>query len=376
MSRNRRIYQSNALVTSIITGQSTGINLTKITEATVSAEVSRTDVNIFGKLAAIDRIILDEPTVTLDFGYYLTDGENESKLGFAVAKSGDSSLVNFISGHLANASGANRNFFMVTVPEGTDAHAVAGNSANNVVVGVGNAFISKYNVSLRVGEIPSASLSADASNFTAQNATSNGVQNPAISVTGVVPSQYTGFISLPTINVTGDGQVTVLRPGDIVLDFGTADLDMGGAVLDGMTSAATKQKAHVNGVTIDVPMSRTPLTRLGNHFAFSKELDVPINVTMTVTADIADVTSGSLVDLVCAGSEERDISITLYGPCEADDVGAVPKLTYTLKGATLDSQSIAETIGSNDSVELKFTAQVGGINDQTKGLFVSGSYVP
>ena len=366
MSRNRIIYQSESLVTSLITGQSTGINIIKMTEASLSEEVSRKDVNIFGKLAAIDRPILEEPQVTLDFNYYLTDGENESKLGFPIDGN-----TNFLSGMLSNSSGANRNFYMITVPEGQDAHSINPNSSTNAIAGIGNAFVSKYTVDLKVGEIPTASLSADCSNVTFGYGTTGGVPNPAISVTGSVPTQIAGNIIMPTINVTGDGEVTVLRPGDIVLDFGNASLDMGGAILIGMTEADTLQSAHVNSVTIDVPMSRTPLSRIGNHFAFSKELDVPINVTLSATADMADISTGSLVNLICAGSTERDISITMYGPCEA---GSAPLLKYTLKGATLDSQSLSSSIGSNKSVDLKFTAQIGGANDTTKGLFVSGAY--
>lgn len=383
MSRNRTIYQSETLVTSVVTGQATGVNLIKLTDASASVEISRRDVNIFGKLAAIDRPILDEPQVTLDFNYYLTNGENESKLGFAIDGS-----TSFLSGQLSNSTGANRNFFMVTVPEGQDAHGITPSGENYYIVGLGNAFISKYTVDAKVGEIPTASLSADCSNisfgyvsgYTGGNWIGTGVKNPAIVFTGSVPESFTGaqgygVIGIPTINVTGDGDVTVIRPGDIVLDFdvaGTAgDLDMGGAILEGTASAATKQSAHVNSITIDVPMSRTPLTRLGNHFSFSKELDVPINITLSATADLADISTGSLVDLICAGSEERDISVTLYGPCDA---GTTPMLKYTLKGATLDSQSLSSSIGSNKSVDLKFTAQIGGVNDQTKGLFVSGAY--
>lgn len=366
MSRTRTIYQSETLATSLISGQETGVNLIKITEASLSEEITRTDVNIFGKLAAIDRPILEEPQVTLDFNYYLTNGENEFNLGFPIDGTG-----NFLSGMLSNTSGSTRNFFMITVPEGFDANTLDPNATTNVIAGIGNAFISKYTVDLKVGEIPTASLSADCSNVTFQHGTTSGVPNPAISVTGSIPTQLTGMIELPTINVTGDGEVTVLRPGDIVLDFGTGSLDMGGAVLVGMDIADTLSSANVNSVSIDVPMGRTPLVRIGSHFAFSKELDVPINVTLSATADIADISSGSLVDLICAGSTERDITITMYGPCEE---GSAPLLKYTLRGATLDSQALSSSIGSNKSVDLKFTAQVGGANDVTKGLFVSGAY--
>ena len=42
--------------------------------------ISRTDVNQFGELAAIDRVVLDTPTVSLDFSYYLANFANEANL--------------------------------------------------------------------------------------------------------------------------------------------------------------------------------------------------------------------------------------------------------------------------------------------------------
>ena len=46
--------------------------------------INRQDVNEFGKLARIDSIINEPPTVGLDFSYYVTDGYNERLLGFNV----------------------------------------------------------------------------------------------------------------------------------------------------------------------------------------------------------------------------------------------------------------------------------------------------
>ena len=47
---------------------------------------------------------------------------------------------------------------------------------------------------------------------------------------------------------------------------------------------------------------------------------------------------------------------------------------YTLKGAKLDSQEFSSDIGSNKTVALTFTAQVGGPQDTARGLFISGQF--
>ena len=94
MSKNRIIYQSEALYAGIdkptagYTLDETGCadckdaagdqynnapnsNFRRVQNANYSFEITRQDVNQFGNLAAIDRVILDQPTVSLDFSYYV-----------------------------------------------------------------------------------------------------------------------------------------------------------------------------------------------------------------------------------------------------------------------------------------------------------------
>ena len=95
MPRNRVIYQSEALY--VGPTPSTGANpagatdfdarvkqLHRVQTANYSFNIERTDVNQFGELAAIDRVSLDTPTVTLDFSYLVANLQNERSLGFVV----------------------------------------------------------------------------------------------------------------------------------------------------------------------------------------------------------------------------------------------------------------------------------------------------
>lgn len=115
MARNRVIYQSQALfIAPSATGaQISGINeggsgpitsapfgppntgsitsgisllkkMDRIQSCNFNFTINRQDVNEFGKLARIDSIINEPPTVGLDFSYYVTDGYNERLLGFNV----------------------------------------------------------------------------------------------------------------------------------------------------------------------------------------------------------------------------------------------------------------------------------------------------
>ena len=112
MARNRVFYQSESVFAGpagatgvhvdLLQGslhlaeENNGIKrLQRIQSANYSFTVDRTDVNQFGELAAIDRIILTSPTVSMDFSYILANVANESILGFKVDGS-TSAITNII----------------------------------------------------------------------------------------------------------------------------------------------------------------------------------------------------------------------------------------------------------------------------------------
>ena len=47
-------------------------------------------------------------------------------------------------------------------------------------------------------------------------------------------------------------------------------------------------------------------------------------------------------------------------------------MIFDFKGARLDSESISSDIGSNKSVDLSWSAQLGGLEDLEHGVFISG----
>ena len=188
-------------------------------------------------------------------------------------------------------------------------------------------------------------------------------QNPAINVED--GSAVVGTVDIPT-STTGTLSAAALRPGDVTIDFGSANLQMGGAILPGMT-VTTESTANVQNFSIDLPLGRTPLNRIGNIFPFSRELDFPINATMSVTANLTDIASGTLRDLLCSDASKRDITVTMKNRC-----GGADSVIYTMKGAQLDSQNMSATIGDNKSVDLTFSTQIGGPSDTENGIFISG----
>ena len=223
MARNRVIYQSEALyVSSGISSTTSGqhAQLERVQSANYNFSINRQDINQYGQLARIDSIVLEPPTVGLDFTYYLTDGFNERALGFYVA-TGTQASGNFPSGHMTSQSG--QNFYITTVAEGVDAIGVTGVSS---AIGVGNAFLSNYSLELAVGALPTVSVSMEASNinsdtvFTANGGAISGILSPAIDPTNGVSYGYTTVLKPAN---TGVSAISALRPGDITININSFD---------------------------------------------------------------------------------------------------------------------------------------------------------
>lgn len=366
-NRVRQIYQSAALYVSpspatgyMFAGGNVGANLIqqipRVQSVGLQFNVSRTPVQQFGVMSAIDRIIIQPPTSTLNFSYYPIDGKAESMLGFAA--SGQSS---FVSGLIDNTQGE-KNYFIQMAPEGYDAVGFT-NSGQNQVISIGNGFISNYSINLAVGQIPTSSLTVEGLN--AQFDTGSWLQDtPAVNPEngqGVTGVKYSLPVAVP---YTGANIASALRPGDIVLSFpALAGL---GSILSGVGSV------NVQSVGISIPLTRTPIQRLGSPFPFARPPQFPIEMTISIDALAADIRASKLSDVLC-NDQFYDMALALKNPsCGGTGSNA---MTWILKKTKLENQSYDLAVGGNAaSVKMTFMAQIGAVNDLTAGAFLSGSY--
>jgi len=366
MARNRVIYQSEALFVSRSansTGTTNHTQLNRVQSANFSYTINKQDINQFGELARIDSIVLDPPTVNTDFSYYLTDGFNEQALGFYV-KTGSIDQKQFVSGHMVGSSG--KNIFVLTGPEGKDVNGRATTGAaatNDKCIGIGNCYLSDYSVDLSVGAIPTVSVTMEGANINAVTNTTGAAGKSNIATPAInqeAGTKLTDIIALETPASTGRlGMPTALRPGDITVSL--TDLDGQSLVdLDGAGNA------HVQSVALSVPLSRTPLQRLGSNFPFAREVDFPVEVSLSVSAVVNETTAYNLADQLKQGEQTATITI-------ADPDTSANAVVYTVKGCKVDSESFSSAIGSNQTVDITLTAQIGGIDDTNAGLFMSGA---
>ena len=396
MARNRVIYQSQAL---FIAPSSTGCQVSGKTQTTApfgpvaltdlsdgsgllkkldrvqncnfNFTINRQDINEFGKLARIDSIVMESPTVGLDFSYYITDGLNERLMGFNMYSPNDAvntiETAQSISGLLGDLQG--NNYYILTVQDGEDVVGTTTSTTpanTNTIVGIGNGFISEYSFDASVGAIPTASVTVEAFNIKADALTglANGVitgYSPAINITTSPATKFTTVATAYGLSgafTTGVSNVTALRPGDIVLSLSNPD---------GMIDVAGADSAHIQSFQFTIPLSRTILQRLGNTFGFARVVNVPINMDITVSAIVSELKSMNLFDKLLTGTK-TNFTIQL------NDYNNVAKVKYGISGALLSSETYSENLGDNQTVDLTFNLQLGGANDTQNGVFMSGSY--
>ena len=441
MARNRVIYQSQAVYVSQsaydgdLTASGDVVALQRVQSANYSFSVSRQDVNQFGELAAIDRIIIDTPSVSFDSSYYVNGLGNEEALGFEITPSGvpmsgsvgpneasgvvaGPALTSCISGIINSATTANqKDYFVLTTAEGADAADLQTSGSYESIIGIGNGFMTSYSTEAAVGGLPTASVSVEGQNMnfvnlpirTGDNVNQTSPNNLAIlnpgfrlgTVNGVSDQlQYISGIS-PAVNAT-DGtkvsqnvalpvysgnamesatsEISSLRPGDITISLYShntaADIDNdlmnGASTAQNLINGADIADAHIQSFNVSFDLSRTPIERLGSRFAFARVVDFPITSSLSVDAVLADLTSGSIADFInCDDSYDAVIKMKSAGDCNVPTDKPVVA-AILMRKLKLDSESFTSSIGDNKSVTLDFSNQIGGPEQTDVGIFMSG----
>ena len=318
-----------------------------------------------------------------------------------------------------------KNYFILTAKEGKDANINSptgvplANSGNyESIIGVGNGFLSSYSTEGAVGGMPTVSVSVEGQNMNFVNfpytgsatqlvappkhpgyrvggTAANGLEyllglsgeSPAVNPVNGTKYGDPVCLPIPTGNASGKfmGNISTLRPGDITL---TLAKQTGNAITFAATGENTSEPtnrmdspdyagasiadAHIQSYTIGFDLSRSPIQKLGVKYAFARPVDFPVNVSLSVDAIVSDLTTGSLADIIDC-DHSFDARVTMRDPgCETDPKPIV--CNYIVKGLKLDSESYSSDIGSNKTVTLDFSTQIGGPTQKNKGIFMSGSH--
>jgi hypothetical protein len=327
-------------------------------------------------LARIDALVLASPTVTLDFTYYPTDGFNEKVLGFYVQNTvaGNTVTGNFASGQMGSSNG--QNYYIITADEGSDLNTLTGNKPleGKTAIAIGNAFLSNYTFDASVGNLPTVSVTVEGLNIKsstitgvsgagASQVTGNFVNSPTIVPISGTEVGSSGRLMNPEENV-GTDVISALRPGDITLTWD----EYYGKTGSPISSLSGANSINIQSASLQLPLSRTPIERLGSRFAFARVVDFPIVATLNVSAIVNEIESRSLANML-DDNQKRNITLTIKKPG-----GSSTAMQFTLKGTQLQSESFSSSIGANKTVDLVFQTQIGGPTDTNNGIYLSGTY--
>jgi hypothetical protein len=361
MARKRVIYQSEAIFvgpsgggTSIDTAAPLSKQLNRVQNANYSFNISRQDVNQFGQIGSIDQVILEAPTVSLDFTYYANSGENEVTLGLAVDTGINGNTIpalrNILSGGAAGQD--TKNYYIVVAPEGTDANLnEADVTGSGKVIGIGNAGLTSYSINAAIGSFPTVSVSAEGLNMRFYDKTTGTV--PAINPAD--GTQADGIFCISGLT-TGSG-FTALRPGDMTVTFSGA-------------KGVVESDVKIQDFTISFDLGRESIQKLGNRFAFSREIQFPLNVTASINAVLGEIEAENLATVIGSDCADADLVIDMLSPKTCEGGAQTRALKYTLKGAKLNSQSFTSSIGANKTIALEYSATIGGPSETSRGLFI------
>lgn len=344
------------------------LQLYRIQSVNSNWNLNHVNINQFGELAAIDRVIVDPPTVNLTFSYLLANMYNESGLGFHTQGS-----LSCISG-LLDKTQEDRNYFLRIAPEGLDAVGDTTSNINTFTYGFGNGFLTSYTTQASVGGFPSVDVGVECMNMTFDTGISGWI--PAI--IPVNGARMTGFrYLLPTASGspgTGYLDLSVLRPGDITMNFTQRQAEdegeLNAATAAYSTAGVSIADAHIQSYNLSLNLGRESMRRLGSKFAFSREVNFPVDVNLSVDAIVTQITTGSIADFLTC-DQAYDVSINIKrNACPGDPTPVIAR--YILRNAKMNGQSYSSSIGSDQRVNISWGCQIGSARQTGIGLMMSG----
>jgi len=328
--RKRVIYQSEAL----FAGSN---NIQRVQSVNYSFTVPRTDVNQYGQLGQIERVITEVPTVSMDFSYHLAGTTNETHLLGNGATGANFGFLKDLNN--TGSSYYQQNFKVGLADEGVDYNSGLANSNKGLIIP--NGFITSYSWTGAVGDVPSASVNLES---TEMNVADVGtVVSPETSSNPVVlrPGNVT-FRSAPT-TTTG-------------LSDANNDLPVMG--FDGI---------HVQSFTVSVDIPRESIQRMGDRYEFARVITFPIQATMSIEAIISEQAASNISDIVGdQNTQAPDPGFDIDIHCNKASTG-VNGLNLRFKNAKIEGHSISSSIGANKSITLDYAVQVDS------GLYGYGS---
>ena len=328
--------------------------LHRIQSSDYSIEIPRESVGTLGTSNTVESV-LGGPIVNFNYGYLVSDGQNEKKLGFN---------LDGRYGALSTLYSGERDYFLlVEVP-----------NQDKMVLAIGNGVLTKYSVSASVNDFLRANVEIRGLNIKLDQGTS-GNDIPRVNIYGDSYLPYTYALPPVTNGVEErqEGQIesNLYVPGrNISANF--LNNSALGLIFSGQGAS------YLQSFTMEVNLPRNEIIEIGAKYPLQRCLQLPAEITLNADFIVSKYVADNIQNYLCQDSYDLEIDVK-QNKCETLDIfweenPSVSKLKYTLKGLKLRNQSIAASINDKKRVSLQWYVRVGNLLDLSKNLFISGDY--
>ena len=346
-TRKRIIYQSEALFAGVNGTQ----NIQRVQSANYAFTVPRVDVNQYGQLGQIERLIVEVPTVSLDFSYSLAGTENE-KILFGSTSADTSGSRGIMYNINSDTDIEKQRYEIALADEGKD-YLGLGTGTNKSII-IPDGFMTSASWTAAIGDIPTSTINVESTKMQMGSANAGAGSKE----TATTPR--------------------VLRPGNISFRASSAGGYMGGTPGTNKLPALGVDVLHVQSFTVSLDMPRESIQRLGDQFEFARLINFPLTATMSLEAIVSSQAADNLTEIVGTNDSTTvdpgfDVDIHLG----REGGTGVNGMKLLFKDAKIDGHSFSSSIGANKSVTLDFTAIVDSgetaYNPGTKGFWIQES---
>lgn len=356
MPANRIVYASHDVLVSDSPAAKahTGVNDLKRIDRVQQATISF-DYNISNrKHIGYDDFLYDTnilpPSVGCEISYVNQNNSNELILGLNA--SGSPIYTDL------DATGKDKNiFFIFDTGSALRDVSTLTNYTGMQVVGLGNAYLTRYSASAAVGGLPSSTVSFVASNVTIQQYDNSQVI-PSLESGKMTNYNYSfsdaNFQKTGYMSNVGDDQ-NFIRAGDITLLLEDSTFYEGGVRF--------VSGGNIQNYQIDIPFDRIDLYGFGSDYPYERKLTHPNKGTVSMSVIFDYFNTGNQTGIIFQ-NREYDFTIQLKD-CDTN----TNKLVYFISGAKMTSQTMATQIGDSFVFEGSFEFPILGSN----GPYISGN---
>jgi hypothetical protein len=357
-------------------------NLQRVQSASYTVSLNQTNVESINKKSFVTRQNINPAEISLNLNYLQYGVTNELRLGFysnymqtgLSDNPGEPFYSNnfgvcLLSGFITRSDEREnndlgwpqkyrdqRNIFLVLndTQDDLNKHSnyaeIDSNAVNYGVYGFGNCYLNSYNSSASVGGLPSCSVGFQADNI-AFFASASGSHIPAVNtqrrmVTGI-------NFAIPTI--INESPVSVVRPGDITVDFSGVNNNLGIDFSD----------AAVTSYNLGFDLNRIPYQSFGEKIPHDRYIKFPVTVNCDFSFIYQNSNTGSIINELNTNND-YNFEIKLKNPYDNNIA-----VQYNIRKAKFISSSSQTQIRGNTIYNLSFQTEIDP-DDYSKGLFMSG----